>query len=127
MADHVWDLRNPDGAMTGMPWGRALLAARDRVLAHSLPEKVDIEVRTTDGRRVATAEGLSDPSASTPMARLELRGDGTISRRGVWPDESDVGTPVILPGGEVGVLLSWWNEPDGSAWRWQVEFANRRG
>jgi hypothetical protein len=27
----------------------------------------------------------------------------------------------------VGVLTAWWNAEDGSAWRWSVEFSNRRG
>ena len=34
--------------------------------------------------------------------------------------------PVLLPGGEVGVLLSWRNAADESEWRWQVEFYNQR-
>jgi hypothetical protein len=33
---------------------------------------------------------------------------------------------VVLPGGEAGVLTAWWNAEDGSAWRWSVEFSNRR-
>lgn len=126
MPDHIWELRNPDGAMTGMAWGRALIAAQEQVLAHSLPESVDVEVRTTDGSRVAYAEGLADQSAATPMSRLDLGADGSIWRTNIWPDDSDVGKPVLLPGGEVGILLQWWNEPDGSAWRWRVEFSNAR-
>jgi hypothetical protein len=30
----------------------------------------------------------------------------------------------MLPGGEVGILKSWWNAPDHKEWRWQVEFYN---
>jgi hypothetical protein len=52
-----------------------------------------------------------------------VKGD-RVERENVWPDASDKGRPVILPGGEVGVLLSWWNAADGSEWRWQVEFSN---
>ncbi|MEO6397539.1 MAG: hypothetical protein ABIP13_03630 [Tepidiformaceae bacterium] len=37
------------------------------------------------------------------------------------PDETDVGALVLLPGGEVAVLLAWWNAADGNEWRWQVE------
>lgn len=125
MPDHIWDLRNPDGAMTGMPWGRALMAAHDAVLAHSLSERIDVEVRTVDGQVVAKGEGLSDDTQATPMARLDIR-DGKIVRSNVWPDQSDLGKPVILPGGEVGVLLEWWNADDGSSWRWRVEFQNSR-
>ena len=32
----------------------------------------------------------------------------------------------VLPGGEVGALVSWWNAEDGGEWRWQVEFYNQR-
>ena len=34
------------------------------------------------------------------------------------------GALVILPGGEVGTLVAWWNAADGSEWRWRVEFYN---
>ena len=36
-----------------------------------------------------------------------------------------VGMPVILPGGEVGILKAWWNDDIGQEWRWSVEFATR--
>jgi hypothetical protein len=42
----------------------------------------------------------------------------------VWPSEDDLGTPVILPGGEVGILTAWWHEGDRSAWRWSIELSN---
>ena len=41
------------------------------------------------------------------------------------PADHDLGSPVLLPGGEVGVLLSWRNAADESEWRWQVEFYNQ--
>ena len=59
------------------------------------------------------------------MARLTER-DRQIAREDLWPADDDIGRPVILPGGEVGILLGWWNAADGSAWRWQVEFYNQR-
>jgi hypothetical protein len=33
---------------------------------------------------------------------------------------------VILPGGEAGILTSWWHAPDHSQWRWQLELSNRQ-
>jgi hypothetical protein len=51
---------------------------------------------------------------------------GRIERENVWPTDADIGGLVILPGGEIGELLSWWNAEDGSAWRWRVEFSNER-
>jgi hypothetical protein len=56
---------------------------------------------------------------------LKLDGD-RITREDFWPTQSDVGQLVILPGGEVGQLIRWWNAEDGSEWRWQVEFYNHR-
>ena len=38
----------------------------------------------------------------------------------------DLGSLIILPGGEVGTLLEWWNAEDGSEWRWRIEFYNHR-
>ena len=59
------------------------------------------------------------------MTRLTLE-DGQVRREDRWPTQADLGSLVILPGGEVGVLTAWWNAEDGSAWRWSVEFSNRR-
>jgi hypothetical protein len=49
-----------------------------------------------------------------------------ITREDLWPTQNNIGQLVILPGGEVGKLISWWNADDGSEWRWQVEFYNHR-
>jgi len=118
----MWDLRNPDGGMLGLEFARAVADECDCMLAHSLPERVNVTVTDEAGNVVASGEELS-ADGSPPMARLWLRGDH-IERENVWPDHSDLGRPVILPGGEVGILQSWWNADDGSAWRWQVEFSN---
>lgn len=120
---YTWELRNPDGGMLGLEFARGVSAATDVILAHSLPERVDVEVRD-DERVVAKGEGLSGDEP-TPMARLWLR-SGAVVRESIWPEEEDIGRLVILPGGEIGTLLSWWNAGDGSEWRWQVEFHNKQ-
>lgn len=122
MASHIWELRNPDGAMLGMEFARGVTEATDCMLAHALPERVSVVVTTEDGDVVAKGDELSDDT-SRPMARLWLRGD-RVERENVWPDDSDLERPVILPGGEVGILKRWHNADDGSEWRWQVEFSN---
>jgi len=109
--------------MLGLEFARGVSAATDVILAHSLPERVDVEVRD-DERVVAKGEGLSGDEP-TPMARLWLR-SGAVVRESIWPEEEDIGRLVILPGGEIGTLLSWWNAGDGSEWRWQVEFHNKQ-
>jgi hypothetical protein len=53
------------------------------------------------------------------MGRLARVGE-QVRRVDLWPGAEDVGCVVVLPGGEAGVLLSWWNAEDHSEWRWQV-------
>ena len=60
------------------------------------------------------------------MTRFTFDGDA-VAREDRWPTDGDLGAVVILPGGEAGILTAWWNADDGSAWRWSVEFSNRRG
>jgi hypothetical protein len=121
---YTWELRNPDGGMLGVEFARGVSAPAEVILAHSLPERVDVVVREDDDRIVAKGEALSGDEPS-PMARLWLR-SGTVVRESVWPADEDIGRLVILPGGEIGTLVSWWNADDGSEWRWQVEFRNRQ-
>jgi hypothetical protein len=83
-----------------------------------------VEVRDDEGAPLARGDNLAR-TADTPMVRLTRRGE-TIAREDIWPGESDIGRPVILPGGEVGILLAWGNAPDEQEWRWRVEFYNHR-
>ena len=71
-----------------------------------------------------TSQDLSQ-TTDRPMARLIRRGDRVV-REDVWPTEADIGQLVILPGGEAGTLIQWWNGEDGSECRWQVEFHKHR-
>jgi hypothetical protein len=123
--DHqIWDLWYPDAAAQGLPFARGRLAATDVLLVHAAPETLDVVVRDDDGEVLAQGHRLAR-TAERPMARLTIR-DRQIAREDLWPADDDIGRPVILPGGEVGILLGWWNAEDGSAWRWQVEFYNHR-
>jgi hypothetical protein len=115
-----WDLRNPDGAMLGLEFARGVSAPTEMMLAHALPERVDVVVRDEDGNLVATGDGLEHP-ASSPIARLRVDGD-TVTRENVWPDDSDIGRLVILPGGEIGTVCEWSHTDDRGSWRWKVEF-----
>ena len=120
----VWDLWYPDAAAQGLPFARGRLDETDVVLVHAAPEVLRVEVRSDSGQRYAAGDELRR-TAERPMARLRRTGDDIV-REDVWPDERDLGRPVILPGGEIGILKSWWNAEDGSEWRWQVEFYNHR-
>jgi hypothetical protein len=124
MADtETWDLWYPNAASQGLSFARGRLDRHDVVLVHAAPDTLRVEVRDDAGNLRAFGDGL-EQTVDRPMARL-TRDGRAISRIDLWPEPSDVGRPVILPGGEVGILQSWWNAPDGTEWRWTVEFYNR--
>ena len=120
----TWDLWYPNAAARGLPFARGRLDAAPILLVHAAPDTLDVDVRDDDGALLARGHDLRR-TADRPMARLTRSGD-RVAREDLWPEEIDLGRPVILPGGEVGILKSWWNASDGSAWRWRVEFFNHR-
>jgi len=119
----IWDLWYPSAAAQGLPFARGRLDATAVLLVHAAPDTLRVEVRDESGRPIASGDQLAR-TAERPMTRLTRAGTH-ITRLDLWPDDTDLGRPVILPGGEVGILKAWWHAPDGSAWRWQVEFYNR--
>jgi len=120
----IWDLWYPQAGATGVPFARGRLDATNALLVHAAPPMLTVEVRSDNGERLAFAQDLAQ-TADRPMARLTMQ-EGRITREDLWPTQEDIGRLVILPGGEVGQLLSWWNAEDGSEWRWQIEFYNHR-
>ncbi len=119
---HIWEIRTPDGGANGLEFARGRMDAHDIVLAHALPTEIDVTVRDEDGNLVAYATHLHD-DAMTPMARLQIEGSRVL-RENYWPSGTDIGTPVILCGGEVGILTAWWHADDRSEWRWSIELYN---
>ena len=119
-----WEIWYPRAAATGMLIARGQLERTDVILLHSAPEIVTVEISDNEGRRVAYQADL-ERTQDSPMCRLRREG-GSICREDIWPGNDDLESPVILPGGEVGTLLEWWNAEDGSEWRWQVEFYNHQ-
>ena len=120
----IWDLWYPQAGATGVSFARGRLEATKVLFVHAPPPMLTVEVRSEDGKRLAYAQGLAQ-TADRPIARLALQNEA-IQREDLWPTQMDIGQLVILPGGEVGQLISWWNAQDGSEWRWQVEFYNHR-
>ena len=92
---------------------------------HAAPATLAVTVREGDERVIARGEVLTRSGPQLPMTRLWLEGD-QVRREDRWPTPADIGSLVILPGGEVGRLIGWWKAEDGSEWRWQVEFYNHR-
>jgi hypothetical protein len=121
----TWELWYPGAAATGLEFARGRIDATDVLWVHAAPRKLAVTVREGDDRVVARGEPLERLGHQVPMTRLERQGE-EITREDRWPTDEDLGSLVILPGGEVGMLLEWWNAPDGSEWRWRVEFYNHR-
>ncbi len=120
----IWDLWYPQAAATGVAFARGRINPTNILLVHAAPPMLTIEVRSDSGKRIAYAQDLKQ-TADRPIARLTLQGSD-ITREDLWPTQQDIGQLVILPGGEVGQLMSWWNAEDGNEWRWQVKFYNHR-
>jgi len=120
----TWDLWYPQAGATGVAFARGRLDATNVLFVHAPPPMLTVEVRSDGGERLAYTQDLAR-TADRPMARLMMQGE-QITREDLWPAQNDIGQLVILPGGEVGQLLSWWNAEDGSEWRWRVEFYNHR-
>jgi hypothetical protein len=117
-----WTIWYPRAAATGLLLTRAQIDAVDTVLLHAAPDAITVEVSDQAGRRVAFGKDLPQ-TLDSPMCRLRCQG-GQVVREDIWPTEADLGSLVLLPGGEAGVLKQWWNAPDRREWRWQVEFYN---
>jgi hypothetical protein len=120
----IWDLWYPQAGATGVSFARGRLEATKILWVHAPPPMLTVEIRSESGNRLAYTEDLAQ-TADRPMARLTREGE-TIHREDLWPSQADIGQLVILPGGEVGKLVSWWNAEDGNEWRWQVEFYNHK-
>jgi hypothetical protein len=122
----TWNIRSGDGAMNGLEFALCTTAGGiDRALVHAAPAQLQIEIRADDGTVVATGRLERDGDYS-PMTLLERDGD-ELRRAEVWPGEEHLGLPVLLAGGEVGILRQWEHAPDHSWWRWSVEFSNHTG
>ncbi len=121
----TWELWFPEAAATGLLFARARIGPTVVLWVHAAPPTLAVTVREGDERVIARGEGLQRTGTQLPMTCLALQG-GKVTRDDRWPAPDDLGSLVILPGGEVGTLLAWWHAEDGSAWRWQVEFSNHR-
>lgn len=121
----TWECWYPDAAATGLLVARGRLDPIATLWLHAAPPTLSATVRDNAGQLVAQGEELTREGERLPMTNLRIEGD-TIRREDRWPTAADLGTPVLLPGGEVGILTAWWHADDGSEWRWSIEFYNHR-
>jgi len=120
-----WSVWYPKAAATGILFARGRLDATRSLLVHAAPPVITVEVSDPDGRRLAFAQDLPQTQES-PMCILRRTG-ASVTREDLWLDDTYLGLPVLLPGGEVGILTGWWHAEDRREWRWQTEFYNRLG
>jgi len=125
MTLHTWEVFYPAAAATGLYIARCRIDPTDVLWLHAAPDLIAVTVREGDDRVIARGEGLQREGPYVPLTRLTLVGH-QVEREDRWPTDHDAGALVLLPGGEAGTLLKWWNAADGSEWRWSVEFYNQR-
>jgi hypothetical protein len=121
----TWELWYPDAGATGLPFARGRVDPVAVMWVHAAPATLAVTVRAGDERVIARGERLARAGEQLPLTRLRIRGRAVV-REDRWPTDADLGALVILPGGEVGTLVAWWNAADGSEWRWQLELYNHR-
>src|SRR4051794_27805226 len=113
LVNWTWTIRTRDGGMNGLEFAKATTAGGfDRVLIHAAPAQASVEVRTNNDDIVARGDVDRDGDYS-PMTLLELD-SGRLRRQEIWPDDQHVGLPVLLAGGEVGLLRRWQHAEDRS-------------
>lgn len=121
----IWSLRSNDGGMNGLEFSLAYTAGgHRRALVHAAPSTLKVEVRTEEGELVAAGVAEREGEYS-PITLLALDPEG-VTRQEIWPTPDHFGMPVLLPGGEVGVLTAWSNAEDRSWWKWSIELSNHK-
>ena len=120
----AWDLWYPKAGATGISFARGRCDPTLVMLTHAAPPFLTVNVYDSQGQTLAFGQDL-EATDVTPITRLTRNGSAIV-RQDIWPGEGDIGALVLLPGGEIGRLLSWWHAADHSEWRWQVEFYNHR-
>ena len=122
--DAVWTIRTSDGGATGLEFAQARVEARQRsILVHASPSAIDVDVTSNGSQLIALGRDLRG-DGSAPMSRLRIEGL-RITRTDVWPADDDLGTIVVLHGGEAGELLTWETDDELLHWTWSLRFRGR--
>lgn len=118
---YAWLLRSSDGGAQGLAFARAHTDVVSTVLVHAAPTALDVEVLENGQRLIAAGRNLHADGEPSPMSRLFIDGQRVV-RATTWPDDVDIGTVVLLAGGEAGILRAWSTDPERSRWTWSLEF-----
>ena len=99
-------------------FGRAWKRPGEQILLHAVPTYLRF--------RPDWEQDWCEPLERTddlPMTLLSMEAGARLE---VWPDSRHMGLPVLLPGGEVGRLLSYEHSEDPVSWRYVLEFRGSR-
>ena len=108
----------------GSQWrwlGKAWKSPNESVLMH-------VSVRFIRFRQLVPTESKawSEPletEGRLPMTMVRMEDE---QREDLWPGDEHLGLPMLLPGGETGRLVRFEYAPDGSSWRYTLEFRGAR-
>jgi hypothetical protein len=101
-------------------FGKGWTLPGEPLLLHAVPRL--LRYKRADHNGATWSEPLErDGDAPMTLVRLE---EGT--REDLWPGPEHLGLPMLLPGGETGRLLAFEHAPDGSSWRYTLEFRGSR-
>jgi hypothetical protein len=108
----------------GAKWrslGRAWKSPGEPVLMH-------VSIRFVRFRQLIPTEQheWSEPLESEGALPMTLVRMEDHTREDLWPEDSHLGLPVLLPGGESGRLQRFEHAPDGSSWTYVLEFRGAR-
>ena len=100
-------------------FGKAWAKPGEPVILHGAPRFV--RVRRTD--QDSTWSGPLERNGDHPMSLIR---PDEPDREDLWPSDSHIGLPVLLPGGEEGRLLRFEHSVQGDRWTWALEFRGHR-
>lgn len=119
--EEAWAVETSRDGAKWRPLGKAWKSPGEPVLMH-------VSVRYVRFRRLIPTEDpqWSEPletEGALPMTLVRMEDHG---REDLWPDDSHLGLPMLLPGGETGRLQRFEHAPDGSSWTYALEFRGAR-
>jgi hypothetical protein len=119
----TWCVRAPGGA-DGVAFARGRSEVLDRILVHAAPPVIDVEVFDNGERLLASGAHLAAQQDAGPIELLAL--DGLRVVRSPTRPQDEIGSAVLLAGGEIGRLTGWTFDQGGDRWSWSVRFDGGR-
>jgi hypothetical protein len=95
------------------------------MLIHAAPPIVDVEVLENGERLIARGRSLAAADDAGPIERLMIEGLRVL--RSSTDPATEIGVPVLLAGGEIGVLDSWELAEARDRWTWSITLRGGRG